>query len=195
MTPATRFARDLGVEFPIVQAPMGGSAGGALAAAVANAGGLGMVGGGRGDHDWLTGELELVTSSTDKPWGIGFLAWAVGMDAIEHALDFDPVAVMFSFGDAAPFAPVVRDAGVRLVVQVVDMDEARQALDLGADVIVAQGRESGGHGARHGRSTLSFVPAVVDLARRGPGAGCRWDRRRPGNRGDAGSRCFGCAGR
>jgi nitronate monooxygenase len=58
----------------------------------------------------------------------------------------------------------VRAAGAALILQVTDLEEARQAVDLGADVIVAQGTESGGHGARHGRSTLPFVPVVVDLA-------------------------------
>nr|BBJ50408.1 hypothetical protein SAVMC3_30370 [Streptomyces avermitilis] len=69
-----------------------------------------------------------------------------------------------SFGDPSPFAECVRAAGAVLIVQVTDLDEARQAVDLGADVIVAQGTESGGHGARQGRSTLPFVPVVVDLA-------------------------------
>ena len=51
-----------------------------------------------------------------------------------------------------------------LIIQVTDLEEARHAVDIGADVIVAQGTESGGHGARRGRSTLPFVPVVVDLA-------------------------------
>ena len=62
------------------------------------------------------------------------------------------------------FAGPVRQARAALIIQVTDLEEARQAVDLGADVIVAQGTENGGHGARRGRSTLSFVPIVVDLA-------------------------------
>src|ERR1700753_3248982 len=57
----------------------------------------------------------------------------------------------------------VRQRGTTLIVQVTSLDEAREAVSLGADVIVAQGTEAGGHGARDGRSTLPFVPAVVDL--------------------------------
>lgn len=75
-----------------------------------------------------------------------------------------PRAVMLSFGDPSPFAERIRRAGAALIIQVTDLEEARRAVDLGADVIVAQGAESGGHGARHGRSTLPFVPVVVDLA-------------------------------
>ena len=59
---------------------------------------------------------------------------------------------------------IVRRSGALLIFQVTDLEEARQAVDLGADVIVAQGTEAGGHGARRGWSTLPFVPAVVDLA-------------------------------
>jgi nitronate monooxygenase len=69
---------------------------------------------------------------------------------------------MLSFGDPSPFAEIVRHAGATLIVQVTDLHEARQAIEVGADVIVAQGAEAGGHGGR--RATLPFVPAVVDLA-------------------------------
>jgi nitronate monooxygenase len=68
---------------------------------------------------------------------------------------------MLSFGDPTPFADMVRRSGSQLIIQVTDLDEARQARDNGADVIVAQGAEAGGHGG--GRATLPFVPAVVDL--------------------------------
>ncbi len=67
-------------------------------------------------------------------------------------------------GDLRPLAPVVRGAGVKLIVQVTNLDEARQAVDAGADVIVAQGTEAGGHSGKAGRSTMSFVPVVADLA-------------------------------
>lgn len=161
---STAFTRLFGVRHPIALAPMGRSAGGALAAAVSNGGGLGLVGGGTGDLAWLDRELPVVTGGTGNPWGVGFLSWAIGLGAVERALEHGPRAVMLSFGDPRPFVGLIRQAGVALVIQVTDMDEARQAVDLGADVIVAQGTEAGGHGARHGRSTLPFVPAVADLA-------------------------------
>jgi nitronate monooxygenase len=164
MTLSTAFTELFPVQHPIALAPMGGSAGGALAAAVSNGGGLGLLGGGDGNRDWLARELPIVAASTDKPWGIGFQSWAIGAGTVEGVLEHSPSAVMLSFGDPSAFAEPIRRAGAVLIIQVTDLDEARQAVDLGADVIVAQGTESGGHGARRGRSTLPFVPVVVDLA-------------------------------
>jgi nitronate monooxygenase len=158
----TTFTELLAVTHPIALAPMGGSAGGELAAAVSNGGGLGLVGGGRGDRDWLEQELAIVVERTDKPWGVGFLSWSATIEAVERALEYRPHTVMLSFGDPTRLAEPVIAAGVRLVVQVTDLDEAEAAVRLGADVIVAQGAEAGGHGG--GRATLPFVPIVVDRA-------------------------------
>jgi nitronate monooxygenase len=160
----TAFTRLLAVEHPIALAPMGGAAGGALAAAVSNAGGLGLIGGARGDREWLARELALVAERTSKPWGVGFQTWAIDNAILDWALDHRPAAVMLSFGDPAPFAQRVRAAGAKLVLQVTDLDEARTAVDVGADVIVAQGSDAGGHTGRNAIGTLSFVPPVVDLA-------------------------------
>jgi nitronate monooxygenase len=160
----TAFTDLLSVEHPIALAPMGGYAGGALAAAISEGGGLGLVGGGRGHQDWLDRELAIVADGTTKPWGVGFLCWAAGVAAVEQALSRQPSAVLLSFGDPRPFVRPVRDSTARLIIQVTDLDEARQAVDLGADVIVAQGAEAGGHGGGPGRSTFSFVPVVADLA-------------------------------
>ncbi|HEY6499449.1 MAG TPA: nitronate monooxygenase [Streptosporangiaceae bacterium] len=160
---ATAFSRMFGVRYPVALAPMGGSAGGALAAAVSNAGGLGLLGGGNGHPKWLEPELEILADGTDKPWGVGLLSWAVEPATVERVLQAEPAAVMLSFGTRAELTEPVRRRGTTLILQVTSLDEAREAVDLGADLIVAQGTEAGGHGARDGRSTLPFVPAVVDL--------------------------------
>ena len=160
----TAFTELLGLRHPIALAPMGGSAGGALAAAVSDAGGLGLLGAGNGNRDWLARELPTVASGTRGPWGVGFQSWAVDAATVEWALESRPHTVMLSFGDPGPLAAPVRASGTVLIIQVTSLDEARRALDLGADVIVAQGTEAGGHGARHGWSTLAFVPVVADLA-------------------------------
>lgn len=162
MALSTAFTRMSGVRHPIALAPMGGSAGGELAAAVCRGGGFGMLGGGYGDPQWLAREAPVV-ARTGLPWGIGFLTWAIEPATVELALSYGPAAVMLSFGDPGPYAERVRRSGALLVLQVTDLAEARRAADLGADVIVAQGTEGGGHGGANGRSTLPFVPAVVDL--------------------------------
>ena len=168
VTLSTAFTRMFSLQHPIVLAPMGGSAGGALAAAVSQAGGLGLVGGGRGDPDWVDRELAIVAERTAKPWGVGFLAWSTDVSVVERALARHPAAVMLSFGDPRPFIEPIRRAGAALIIQVTDLDEAHQAVQVGADVVVAQGSEAGGHGGNPGRSTFSFVPVVADLAAPAP---------------------------
>src|SRR5690348_15537115 len=134
---------------------MGGAAGGALAAAVSNAGGFGIVGGAFGDREWLTRELALVAERTAKPWGVGLLTWSVNRDAVDFVLAHRPAAVFLSFGDPTPYVAAIRTTGARLILQVTDLDEARQAVDLGADLIVAQGSDAGGHGGPHSIGTFS----------------------------------------
>ena len=132
-----------GIDHPVVLAPMGGVAGGALAAAVSEGGGLGLIGAGRGDLQWLDRECGLARAATSKPWGIGFLTWAISAHTIEAAVEWSPAAIMLSFGDPTPFADAIRGAGIPLMVQVTTLDEARRALDAGANVVVAQGSEAG----------------------------------------------------
>ncbi|WP_028601696.1 NAD(P)H-dependent flavin oxidoreductase [Ottowia thiooxydans] len=156
----TALTRLFDLRYPIVLAPMGGVTGGALAAAVSNAGGLGLVGGGYGDPDWLRTELALVRQTTSAPWGAGVITWAVGPEIIRQILAQEPHAVMLSFGDPRPYGEMIKAAGCKLICQVQDLAGALLAREAGADLIIAQGTEAGGHGSQ--RSTLALVPAVVD---------------------------------
>src|SRR6202034_3630689 len=142
MALSTAFTEMFGIRHPIALAPMGGSAGGALAAAVSNGGGLGLVGGGNGGREGVGRELPLVAQGTAGPWGVGFQSWAIDPGAVEYALRHEPRAAMLSFGDPRPFAGLVRQSSAALIIQVTDLDEARQAVDAGADVLVAQGTEA-----------------------------------------------------
>ncbi|WP_458756237.1 NAD(P)H-dependent flavin oxidoreductase [Afipia sp. TerB] len=144
---------------PILSAPMAGVAGGALAAAVTRAGGLGVVGGGYGDRDWLKTQLA---AAGNTQVGVGFITWSLAKqpDLLRLALDHAPKAIFLSFGELRPFAPIVKKAGVRLIAQVQTLADAKAARDEGADVIVAQGTEAGGHGSTRG--TFTLVPEVVD---------------------------------
>jgi nitronate monooxygenase len=98
----TAFTEFFSLQHPIALAPMGGASGGALAAAVSNGGGLGLVGGGREDAGWLDRELEIVAERTGRPWGVGFQSWGTDVATVEHALTYHPRAVMLSFGDPGP---------------------------------------------------------------------------------------------
>jgi nitronate monooxygenase len=156
----TAFTEIFGLRHPIALAPMGGVAGGRLAAAVSNGGALGLVGGGYGDPAWLSAELSLARAGTRQPWGVGFITWHATHEAVALALSYEPHVVMLSFGDPRAYIPAIRAAGCRLICQVQDVDDARAARAAGADLIVAAGTEAGGHGAV--RATLPLVPAVVD---------------------------------
>ncbi|HXR55649.1 MAG TPA: nitronate monooxygenase [Casimicrobiaceae bacterium] len=157
---ATKLTEAFRLRHPIVLAPMGGVAGGRIAAAVSNAGGLGLVGGGYGDREWIARELAIVEEAARGPWGIGFITWSLRREVLDLALARRPRAVMLSFGDPRPHARAIKDAGCRLICQVQGEGEVRVAQEAGADFIVAQGTEGGGHGGS--RSTLPLVPAVVD---------------------------------
>lgn len=157
---ATALTEMFDLRYPIVLGPMGGVSGGRLAAAVSNAGGLGLVGGGYGDPEWLRTELSLVQEATQRPWGVGLITWAANSGVLELALTYRPHAVMLSFGDPRPYAAAIRAAGCKLICQVQGLEEARLAQEANADLIVAEGTEAGGHGGS--RATLPLVPAVAD---------------------------------
>ena len=168
MSLTTRLTKSFGIEHPILLAPMAGISGGRLAAAVTAAGGLGLIGGGYGDLDWLQREFGLAGGAKV---GCGFITWSLARnpDLLDMVLDQQPATVMLSFGDLRPFAERIHSAGVPLIAQVQTLDHARQALDAGADMLAAQGGEAGGHGMSV-RSTFTLVPEVVDIvAARSPG--------------------------
>jgi nitronate monooxygenase len=89
--------------------------------------------------------------------------WALERNpaALDVALDARPAAVMLSFGDPAPFIGRIKEAGGKIICQVQTLAQARQAAEAGADVIIAQGRDAGGHSGTT-RGTIGLVPAVVD---------------------------------
>lgn len=158
----TRLTELFGLEYPIVLAPMGAAAGGELAAAISNAGGLGLVGGGFGNNPaLLTRELDALKTRTKRKWGVGLITWRASEDALRIALSYKPDAFWLSFGDPLKFSKPIKAAGCLLICQVQDVEGAVAAKKAGADFIVAQGTEAGGHGASL-RSTLPLVPAVID---------------------------------
>lgn len=159
---STPWSRQMGLRLPVVNAPMGGVAGGRLAAAVTAGGGLGMIGmGSSGSAPALRRELGILGRVT--PFGVGLVDWVVRRDPalLDAALDAQPTMVAVSFGADWTWVRRAHQAGVLAAVQVADSDEARRAEDAGVDVLVARGAEGGGHGdPRIG--TLPLLDAVLD---------------------------------
>lgn len=163
----TAITRRLGVTHPVALAAMDLVADARLVRAVGDAGGYGFLGAGYGDEAWMRRELALLqpwARETGRPFGVGFITWSLARQPqlLDLALDARPSALWLSFGDVAPFAARIKASGALLVCQVQTEAMARAALDAGADILVAQGAEAGGHGVSRG--TLALVPALVDLA-------------------------------
>lgn len=153
----------LGIRVPILNAPMTPQAGGALAAAVSDAGGFGMLG-----FDEDEGEESIAVQAAmlgDRAFGIGMAAWT--LDARPHLLDLAirsrPKLVSISFGDPKPYVEKLHAAGILVASQVQSRAWAQTALDAGVDVLVAQGQEAGGHTGSVGTMVLmQIVLAMTD---------------------------------
>lgn len=163
MTLTTRLTERLGIKHPVLLAPMGNVSGGALAGAVTAAGGLGLIGGGYGDAHWL--EQQFAAAGNHRI-GCGFITWSLAKrpELLDLALQHHPAAMMLSFGDPLPFVDKIKAAGALLICQIQTLRHLDDALRAGADIVVAQGSEAGGHGAQ--RATLPLVPQVVDRVAR-----------------------------
>jgi nitronate monooxygenase len=161
----TRLCDVLGIDVPILNAPMGGGdAPGRLAAAVSNGGGLGMIGGtAMGGEEWVVEQIRIARELTDRPFGIGFIShFPNSASLMQVALEEGVKIIAHSFADPAPFVPVAHDAGAVVLCQVRTVEAARRCAEVGVDVVTAQGTEAGGHTGM--MSTLPLVPAAVDAA-------------------------------
>ncbi len=159
----TRLTRLFGLTCPVVLAPMPGLADGPLAAAVARAGGLGIIGCGDGDADWIDAQFR---ATGNESVGCGFTTWRLAQspELLERVLPRRPRAIFLSHGDPRPFAPLIAQARVSLICQVQDLDGAALAVEAGANVIVAQGSASAG--CSGARSTFALLPEVADFLHR-----------------------------
>jgi nitronate monooxygenase len=158
----TPLCRLLGIEHPILNAAMSGTATGELAAAVSNAGGFGMIGGtSAGGAAWLREQIAIARSRTRRPFGVGFISsFPETPELVAVALEAGVAAINHSFADPTPYVAPAHAAGVQVFAQVQTLADARRAAAAGVDVIIAQGGEAGGHGGRIG--TIALLPAVVD---------------------------------
>jgi nitronate monooxygenase len=161
----TPLCRELGIDLPILNAGMGGgTAGPELAAAVSNAGGLGVLGMGGLPAPLIRTEIRRLRSLTTKPFGVNIILALLEEGQVESCIDEKvPLLVLF-WGDAKPFVAMTRRTGTKLVLQCGSVDEAKAAADAGVDAVMIQGVEAGGH--VKGTTALSIVlPAVVDAVK------------------------------
>ncbi len=146
-----------GLQHPVISAPMANHSGGRLAAAVSNAGGLGLFGG-LGAPDWLCDQIDYARANTSGPFGVGFItAFLPRLEAqFRTCIDQRVPVLVFSFGDPTRYVLEAKEAGLRVMCQVQTLEGVRLAVDAGADVIIAQGSEAGGHSGQ-----LNTLPCLL----------------------------------
>src|SRR5436189_3648759 len=157
----TALCTRLGIEFPIIQAPMGGAVGPALAAAVSNAGGLGMLVLWRADPDMMRKQIRDTRALTTRPFGVNLNLEFPQEERLDVCLEEKVPVVSFFWRDPSSLVSRAKQAGAIVLHTIGSVEDARRAVDYGVDVVVAQGWEAGGH-VRGTVATLPLVPAVVD---------------------------------
>jgi nitronate monooxygenase len=162
-TPLTRW---FDLSTPIIGAPMAGVSGGAMARAVSEAGGLGMIGVSGAHRAEFVTEQCAIPAEAEVPFGVGLMVWVLDdrPELFEATIAAQPSLVSVSFGDPAPYVGPLHDAGIAVASQVNTAADVARALDAGVDVLVAQGTEAGGHTGQ--RATLPLLQEVLTLTDR-----------------------------
>src|SRR5262245_58668281 len=160
----TPLCHQLGMEYPIFSVGMGPVAGPELAAAVSNAGGCGVLGGGLLPAPYLRQEIHRLRTLTDQPFGVNLVLPALQEGQIETCLNEKvPILVLF-WGDPKPYVEEAHRRGTKVFIQVGSVEEAQAAAEAGVDAIIAQGIEAGGH-VKSTSSLSTIVPAVVEAVK------------------------------
>lgn len=151
----------LGIEYPIIQGGMAWVSTAELAAAVSEAGGLGVIGSGAAPPDWLREQLHKARALTKKPFGVNVMLLSPYLAEIMDILLEEPVAVVTTgAGNPGKYVPALREAGTKVIPVVSSVALARRLTRSGVDAFIAEGMESGGHIGD--LTTMALVPQVVD---------------------------------
>lgn len=151
----------LGIDVPILLAPMGAAATSAeFAAAISNNGGLGGIGSLFRTTEAIKRDIDTVKGLTNRHYAISHIPPALDPEAFRHTLAARPRVISFALGDPGDLTRQAHEVGALVIVQVTTVEQALLAADGGADVIVAQGGEAGGYSGSI--STIALVPQVVD---------------------------------
>ncbi len=157
----TEVTRLLGIEYPIIQGGMAWVADYHLAAAVSEAGGLGIIGAGGAPADWVREQITEVQKLTDKPFGVNLMLMNPEADAIAKIIAQMGVKVVTTgAGNPEKYMQMWKDAGVKVIPVVASVAMAKRMERCGADAVVAEGTESGGHIGE--TTTMALVPQVAD---------------------------------
>src|SRR5207245_1906066 len=157
----TPLCQRLGIEVPIIQAPLGGAVGPTLAAAVSNAGGLGMLVPWRADLDTVRRQIRETRELTGRPFGVNLNLDFPQEGRLAVCLEERVPVISFFWRDPSLLVSRAKAGGAAVLHSVGSVAEARRAVDCGVDVVVAQGWEAGGH-VRGTVATLPLVPSVID---------------------------------
>ena len=151
----------LGVEFPIIQGGMANVATGAFAAAVSNAGALGLIGSGGMDADSLRKEIQTARAATDKPFGVNLMLMNPHIEDLAKVVVEEEVQVVTTgAGNPGKYVPAWKEAGIKVFPVVAAPILAKRLERYGIDGVIAEGTESGGHVGE--MTTMALVPQVVD---------------------------------
>ncbi len=162
-----RICRLFGIRYPIVQGGMIWVSGWRLAAAVSNAGGLGLIGAGSMYPEVLREHIRKAKQATDRPFGVNVPLLYPDIEEIMHIIADEGVGIVFtSAGNPKIWTPFLKERGIRVAHVVSSVRFARKAAEAGVDAVVAEGFEAGGHNGREETTTMVLVPAVrreIDL--------------------------------
>ncbi|WP_443937588.1 NAD(P)H-dependent flavin oxidoreductase [Pedobacter sp. MW01-1-1] len=152
------------IQYPIIQAGMVWCSGWALASAVSNAGGLGIIGAGSMYPDVLRSHIQKCKQATDKPFGVNIPLMYPNVEEIIHIIIEEQVEIVFtSAGNPATWTSFLKEKGLKVVHVVSNTKFARKAQEAGVDAIVAEGFEAGGHNGREETTTLCLMPMIKSV--------------------------------
>lgn len=157
----TKICDLLGIKYPILQGGMAHISDAVLAAAVSDAGGLGIISAAGGDVEKTEKEIDKCFSLTDKPFGVNIMLMGENIDEIAELVAKKKVAaVTTGAGNPEKYIPMWKEAGVKVIPVVASSALAKLVARSGADAVIAEGTESGGHVGE--MTTMALVPQVVD---------------------------------
>jgi enoyl-[acyl-carrier protein] reductase II len=151
----------LGIDVPIILAPMGSASSAEFAAAASNEGALGSIGSLFRTSAAIKRDVDTVKELTNRNFAVNYIPPVLDEDAFRHTLAARPAVISFALGDPGDLVQRAHDVGSKVMIQVTTVAQAIEAAERRADVIVAQGGEAGGYGGAV--STMALVPQVVDV--------------------------------